>query len=135
MKQIRSITMLALMLLIASVYSDQASAATLSASQQITVTGRVPPMINIIVDQSGQIIEITSNTTDDVTPNVYLLSLTAGNQRALTTPLYKEYRAHVPAGTRQYGILYKRSPPVATRNLALAFMPMQFNEFSKSTLQ
>lgn len=69
-----------------------ASADTISVSQVIHIQGIVPPMRNIIVDSSGNITEITSNTPENVRPRVYLGSFT-GPELPLTPILLADFKA------------------------------------------
>lgn len=85
-----------------------ASAETMSVSVQITVTAVVPSHRDIILDQSGHIMSITSNTTEDVTPTVYALTVDPQHKLPLTDDLYAQYRTYVPVGTAKYGVLYSR---------------------------
>jgi hypothetical protein len=77
-----------------------------SITQELHVSARIPAHRDIILDVSGRIIQISSNTSEDVTPQVYLLEGTPKNRRPLTAELYKEYRRSVPEGTAKYGVLY-----------------------------
>jgi len=71
------------------------SADTLSVSQTIHITGVVPPMRNIVVDSQGNILEITSNTPENVTPNVFLGSMQEGNETSLTAAILKDYELKI----------------------------------------
>jgi len=66
------------------------SADSVSISQQIHLTGIVPPMRFIVVNGQGAITEITSNTPENVTPKVMLGSL-QGAELPLTPELLKEF--------------------------------------------
>lgn len=67
------------------------SADSVSISQVIHLTGIMPPMRNIVVDEQKNIIEITSNTPEDVTPVVYQGKLAAGNEIPFDAGLQKAY--------------------------------------------
>lgn len=82
--------------------------ATKSVVQEIRVTASVPHHRDIVIDQSGRISEISSNTLKDVKPTVYLLSVDPKHKKPLTDKLYRQYRQHIPDGTSAYGVLYKR---------------------------
>lgn len=88
----------------------QVFAETLTAAQEITVTAIVPPHRDIILDNAGRIVEIDSNTKEDVAPTPYHLAATPPNQIPLTPELLAAYRQLVPVGTATYGVLYKQSP-------------------------
>jgi hypothetical protein len=47
------------------------SSPALAFNQRITVYASVPMMRNIYVDQSGQIIKVVGNTSDNIEPRVY----------------------------------------------------------------
>lgn len=132
MKQLRSISTLFLIALISLGTSSAAAAQpihtpagaaspnaatqlrparTLSASQELTVTAVVPAHRDIVVSASGEILEITSNTPEDVTPQVYLGSVAPENQQELTPDLLRQYRLLVPEGTAAYGTLYEAPMP------------------------
>lgn len=87
----------------------QTPARTLSSSQELTVTAVVPAHRDIIVDNRGKILTITSNTLEDITPKVFLGSVTPENEQVLTPELLQEYRRLVPENTAQYGKLYEAS--------------------------
>lgn len=97
-------------------------AETESIGIQITVTAVVPSHRDIIIDKNGNILEIDSNTKEDVMPDVYLNKATPENKQPLTPDLYNEYRSHVPAGTDTYGVLYKR--PAYTTILSATKKPI-----------
>ena len=84
-----------------------ASAETISAERRIVVQAEVMPAQYILVDQQGKVLEIGSNTNQDVVPQVFLNHPTAGNERPLTPEIYAQYRSFVPAGKSHPGILYK----------------------------
>lgn len=102
--------------------SAPAFAATQSIAIQIKVTAVVPSHRDIIVDNNSNILEIDSNTKEDVTPDVYQGAAKPENKQPLTTALYDEYRTHVPVGTAKYGLLYKR--PAFTTILSATKKPL-----------
>ena len=67
----------------------------MSVSQVIHLTGIVPPMRNIVVDGQGNILEITSNTTDNVTPRVFLNKMLDANEISLSPAVYEEYQSKI----------------------------------------
>ncbi|HSH55577.1 MAG TPA: hypothetical protein VK983_01990 [Candidatus Limnocylindrales bacterium] len=91
--------------------ASSADAATLSVSREIRVTAIVAPKRTVIVDETNRIIEIASNTEEDVKPTIYLSKPSKENERELTDELYKQYRRLIPEGTAKVGILYR---PVQT---------------------
>ncbi|HSX36638.1 MAG TPA: hypothetical protein VLG13_00750 [Patescibacteria group bacterium] len=86
---------LVLLFVVAPLGAGQAHADSMSVSVEIHITGIVPPMRNIVVDAKGNIIEITSNTPENVTPKVYVGSLQNGNEVPLTTAIQKDYEQKV----------------------------------------
>ncbi len=115
MKQIRSILVIAIALVIPVIQGSAAAAASYSVSREIHVTARVLPKRTVIIDHAGHITEIASNTEEDVKPDVYLVTPSKANKRPLTEAVYKEYLRHVPKGTAKAGILYRQSDPVTAR--------------------
>lgn len=90
--------------------APSASAATLTASGEIRITAVVAPVHYIIVNEDGDIIDITSNTDEDAAPKVYRDKVAAGNEVQLTRAIYQDYRAIVPAGKSRIGKLYAKVP-------------------------
>jgi hypothetical protein len=103
--------------------AGQASAETVSISQQIIVQAKVLPAQYIIINSSNKITQIDSNTDQDITPKVYLGKVAAGNERQLTDEIYQEYRKLVPAGKMRVGTLYKQKK---VPSAALRFAPVAF---------
>lgn len=113
MQYVRGLILLSISLALPLLYGSQARAATEPIVQELHVTAVVPHHRDIIIDQTGTILEIASNTTKDVRPTVYLGSIAPKNKKPLTDKLYKQYRQHVPIGTADYGVLYQRSIPLS----------------------
>ena len=86
-----------------------------SITQEIRVTARVLPQRHVIIDASGTIIKITSNTVEDVMPEVFVNIDTSANKRSLTPIVYRQYRNHVPVGTTKSGVLYDRYSSISER--------------------
>lgn len=84
---------------------------TLASTRELKVTAVVPGHGDIVINTRGDILEITSNTLEDVPPQVYLNKNTPRNKKELTAELYKEYRKKVPEGTAEYGKLYEAGLP------------------------
>lgn len=112
MKHARTLIMVILVSAVPFVWAGPAAAAEISVTRELTVTAEVPHHRDIVVDLSGQITRITSNTLQDVIPQVYSLSIAPENRRPLSPELYEQYRKLVPAGTAQYGKLYERRIPL-----------------------
>jgi hypothetical protein len=110
MKHMRRLFGIIIALLIPLGVSAPVFAETQSVSVEITVTAVVPSHRDIIVDKNGAILEIDSNTKEDVMPDVYLNKVAPENKQTLSPEMYAEYRQHVPEGTAKYGVLYKPSP-------------------------
>jgi hypothetical protein len=85
---------------------------SLANVQEIKVTAVVPGHIDIVVNSRGDIIEVFSNTTEDVTPQVYLLEASPQNKRELTSATYDKYRKIVPGGSVKYGKLFEAKSSV-----------------------
>jgi hypothetical protein len=83
----------ALVLVFAIAPLGSVQAGTVSISQEIHIRGVVPEMRYIVLDSDGNIIEITSNTTNDVTPVVKQGSLTSDDEVPLTQAVYDDYLA------------------------------------------
>lgn len=81
--------------------------------QELHVQAIVPHHRDIVLDHTGRIVRIFSNTAEDVRPTVYVGSIAPKNKKPLTDKLYGQYRRHVPEGTAAYGVLYERSLPVS----------------------
>ena len=77
--------------------------------QQLHTSGRVVASQSIIVDDQGTIIQILSNTTEDVVPKVYLLTIGSSTQQPMTADIFAQYRKHVPEGKSRVGVLYQKS--------------------------
>lgn len=91
-------------------YGGIASAASVTVNGgQIEVRAQVLPAHTIIVDEQGVIIQIASNTVQDVaTPRVFLLNTAAANEQPVTQEVYDEYRRLVLPGESKIGVLYEQ---------------------------
>lgn len=89
--------------------SGSVEARTVSVSQRVTVTAVVAPASYIVIDDNEKIQRIDSNTSQDVTPKVYIGSVAAGNERELTPAIYAAYLREVPKGANRVGTLYQRN--------------------------
>ena len=118
MEYVRSIILLAVVLALPLICSDAVVAASETVTQELRVTAKVPHHRDIIVDKNGIIVEISSNTKEDVRPTVYLERMEPKNKKPLTDKLYRQYRKYVPEGTAAYGVLYQRGLPVSLLNKA-----------------
>lgn len=76
------------------------------SNDQLDVTGRVIPVQSVIINNEGAIIQILSNTTEDVEPRVYLNQINPDSRVDLTDKVRDEYRKLVPAGSAKVGTLY-----------------------------
>lgn len=90
--------------------------------QEVHVTAIVPPMRHIIISTTGQILRITSNTAQDVTPVVYIGNDIQTNERPLTQALFERYRELVPSGSDKVGVLYS-SQTLLTSQRSMANRP------------
>lgn len=116
MKHIREAILLAIVFALPFVVNGHVSAASDQVVQELHVTAKVPHHRDIVIDNTGNITHIYSNTKQDVKPDVYLGSVEPKNKKPLTDKLYKQYRKHVPTGTAEYGILYQKGIPVSLFN-------------------
>lgn len=114
-----------------SAASESETSTTPPAAQSITreihVKAKVLGHRDIIVDLSGNITKILSNTPEDVTPAVYSLDTVPENQRPLTVDMLKAYRRLVPAGTAKYGVLYDRQVALAKSGPSILVLPAPDN--------
>ncbi|GEM_PF-4891728 len=108
MKYIRRIATTVTLLAVLVAPGGTVAADTVSSAQELHVTAKVLPMRHIIVDPTGQIIEITSNTSEDVTPQVFESSDRPNNQRPLSDDIYRSYQRYTSAGNSKPGILFQR---------------------------
>lgn len=77
--------------------------------QQLHTTARVLPAQHIVVNEQGAIVEILSNTTEDVLPKVYLNRISKNTEQPLTPAIHEQYRLLVPKGASRVGVLYRKS--------------------------
>lgn len=84
------------------------------ASGHITITARVLPVHYILVDASGAIIRIASNTSEDGTPKAYVNIISKNTEIQITPELYRAYRTILPVGQSHIGILYDRQVPISS---------------------
>jgi hypothetical protein len=80
-------------------------------NQELNVSGRVLDAHTVIVDENDVILEIASNTENDVQPRIFLFEPSADNELPLSDNVYEQYRLLVPEGTSRPGILYKYGDP------------------------
>lgn len=103
---------------------------------QIKVQAEVLPAHKIIVDDTGMIIRIFSNTTEDIPePRVFQDSLESTNERPLSEEIRKEYSRLVPSGKSRIGVLYDRNSILLLTTLnsevsALTLFRMQSNNIA-----
>lgn len=107
MVNVRNLTSLLLIVAVLTTAGGQAHASSKPIMQELRVTAVVPAHRDIIVDLSGRIIKITSNTREDVAPTVYTLDINDSNRSPLTEEMYANYRKLVPQGTDRTGVLYQ----------------------------
>lgn len=88
------------------------SAKTISITQTITITATVAPARSIVINDKGEMIKIYSNTTENVTPRVYLNDV-PGEARPLTPGLLKQYKQVMSQQKNVVGVAIPVEPPVA----------------------
>lgn len=100
-----------------------AAAHTVSVSQTITITAVVAPKRSIVVNDSGQMTKIYSNTNDTITPQVYLNDY-PGAARPLTPELLEQYNAVISRQKFLNGVAIPVEPqpadPASVRELLTA---------------
>lgn len=111
MRYIKRVAIILLALAVPLLYSGSSQAAPTSVTQELKVTARVLPARQVILDQRGDIIRITSNTPEDIMPTVYISNDIPSNRIPLSESTYIEYRKYVPVGTAKYGVLYENLNP------------------------
>jgi hypothetical protein len=89
------------------------SAGTISVSGKITVTAIVAPQHYVIINDSGTITEIISNSNQDTVPLVYKDKVIKGNEMPLTPEIYAQYNKIIKPGKSYIGTIYKQ-PSAAT---------------------
>ena len=89
--------------------------AQFNPENKIYVYGVVLPKHHVIIDENGQIQEIISNTSEDVTPDIYVGKIAKESQVVLTPEVLAQYNQLVAKGSSHVGTLYKRqiAPPPA----------------------
>lgn len=105
------------------------SAGRLSASGEITITARVVPAHYVIVNEQHEIIEITSNTAEKVTPRVFLSKVAAGSETALTQDVLRQYNVLIPREGK-IGTLYKKPVPAASVSRPAYLLPVRAEAFN-----
>jgi hypothetical protein len=100
--------------LIGGLSNGAASADTISISQTITVKAVIAPARYVIVNSSGRILSVLSNTEESVIPSVYLDTIQSPKQR-LTPVLQKQYQAILAAHKgSSVGTVYTYKPKPVT---------------------
>jgi hypothetical protein len=109
MRVLRGILVVFSVMAMAVMFSSPASAETQSSSQQLHVHAKVRSHQTIVIDDSNVILEVSSNTNEEVTPRVYRNRIQSANEVPLTAAIYSNYRQLIPKGAVRQGILYKYS--------------------------
>lgn len=110
--------------------SETVSAGTITASGKITITARVADTHYVIVDNQDSIIEITSNTTQLVTPRVFRGSITDANEITLTKAIHEQYRQLTISNQGSAGTLYKKPAAITEPGRQSYFLPLRSNTLS-----
>lgn len=108
MRRLAYIISLCSVLVLPLLATGSVQAAQKSNTQELSVTATILPMRHIVIDTAGRIVRITSNTRDDVQPQVYIGDDTPGNEQPINTSIMQSYRRLVPAGSQKIGVLYQR---------------------------
>lgn len=104
-----------------SVGNRPASAESISVSRTITVQARVLPAVYILIDKTGSIIEISSNSDQKARPIVFRERIVPENQLNLTSDIYKEYVHLITDKQIKAGVIYKKPPPVMYQPVPLTY--------------
>jgi len=108
---------------LATVGSGQALADTVVRSQTIHITATVAPMRCIIVNQTGQIIEITSNTPEPVKPRVFIDKVRANTERSLSPEIYSRYQNLISrSNLTKPGVIYRQTKVTPAQRQAPSFI-------------
>jgi hypothetical protein len=110
--------LLALVSVLTFTVTAPVSAGTISVTQTITVTARVLPKRSIVVNDKGQMTKIYSNTTENVTPKVYLNDV-PGEARSLTPELLQQYYQVIGNQKHLAGVAIPVEPPRATNTTSV----------------
>lgn len=105
------------------------SAATLSASGEITITARVADTHYVIVDGHDNIVEIISNTTQSATPRVFRGS-TSSSEIPMSEGVYVQYRQLTQSSHGVIGTLYKKEVRTANFGTRPHLLPLYGNILS-----
>jgi sugar (pentulose or hexulose) kinase len=84
--------------------------AAFNPENKLYVYGRVLPTHYVVINAQGNILQIISNTTEDVTPRVYIERITKETEVPLTDEINQAYQKEVPKGSSKVGILYENKP-------------------------
>lgn len=82
-----------------------------ASGSSVIIMATIAPVREIVVDDRGVVIEILSNTNEDVTPKVYR-NKPDTVPVALSSAIYSSYKlAMKRVDTRRTGVVYKYYPP------------------------
>lgn len=120
MKQLLGVLMLLASFVAVNSASGRVSANVFNPENKIHVYGKVVASQQITLDGAGDIILITSNSTEEVVPRVFNGTVSKASEVPLTDEIYREYRKLVPEGQATIGVLYERkvAPPATEPSTA-----------------
>lgn len=106
------------------------SAGTITVSGKITITASVAHTHYVIVDAKNNITEITSNTTQLVTPRIFRASITDANELPLNNAVYEQYRQLTLSKNGTIGTLYKKPATLTKPDKQTSLLPLRLNTLS-----
>lgn len=94
-----------IVLMLFAVCATPASVAadTITVTQVITITATVAPARSIVVDDTGRMTSVVSNTDEPIVPKVYVNKV-HGEERPLTPELKAQYDSIIAKQTKLNGI-------------------------------
>lgn len=123
-------------LVLALTFSGSSAAAeTVSASSQLHIYAQVTARQAITVNLAGEIVQIASNTTEDIAPRVYVGSVLPENEIPLTNAVYVAYRQYVPAGSAHPGILYENQNDTVLSSMIRVYLATVPKETKLASIQ
>jgi hypothetical protein len=89
--------------------SSTVSADAVGGKEHLHTAGRVLPAHHVVINEQNEILEIISNTTEDVNPRIYLNKISKERELPANPKVLEQYRRLVPSGTSNVGVLYRKS--------------------------
>lgn len=106
----RQVSFAALIIMVFTVLpAPTVSADAASDKEHLHTSGRVLSAHHVVINEQSEIIEIVSNTTEDVNPKIYLNKISKELELSASPEVLERYRQLVPAGSSKVGVLYRKS--------------------------